>query len=77
MKKVLFAALIFLLASCHVCKESPPVIVWKSYSTYMNNKLPDCICRYGYTVNRGFSVQEFDDSCWKYNVRDTIKSSIK
>ena len=49
------------------------VVVDKSYRTFMGNKMPNCICRYYYKEYENIKAQEFEDSCYKYNIGDTIK----
>ena len=59
-----------MLIACVVgCNRNPDYhIYWKSYNTYMGDNLPPCICRFGYGLQ-----YEFQDSCNKYNIGDTIK----
>lgn len=65
MKKIITACILLLIIGCG---ERHNVITWKSYYDMKGNRLPDCICRFGY--NQG---NEFQDSCRLYHVLDTIK----
>lgn len=53
--------------------EIKPIIVFKSYRTFSGKKMPECICRYGYMTKSVGSMIEFEDSCNKYEIRDTIR----
>jgi len=53
------------------------VIISKSYLTGSDKPMPDGICRYVYRSNQWTNDIEFQDSCWKYNIGDTIIGRAK
>lgn len=69
-------AAILLLAAvvsgCNRGKKTGKIIIAKSYLTFTNNPLPSGICRFFYKEYEFNEAQEFQDSCYKYNVGDTI-----
>jgi hypothetical protein len=66
MKKIIFIVILFIS-----CKHKPThAIIWKSHLTFGGNKMPNGLCRYLY--DDGFKGVEFNDSCNKYNIGDTI-----
>lgn len=69
MKKLLSILLIATLLSCQ--NNTKPVIREKSYTSAVN-KLPNCICMYGYSGGGSLEWTTFQDSCNKYNVFDTL-----
>ena len=70
MKRVTFIAIVLLIAGCH--KPHYPVIIGKYY-VIPSTQLPKGICMYKYTTGPYTYSQEFQDSCSKYNLGDTIK----
>ncbi len=65
--------LVAALFSCEHPRSTPLVIRSKSYIGYYGERLPNCICAYKYSGD-SFDWMEFQDSCSKYNVLDTLKS---
>ena len=55
------------------------VIVSKSYLTGQDKPMPEGICRYQYQSGWGLDKQfvEFQDSCFKYCVGDTLNWRAK
>ena len=69
------AAILLLAAvvsSCNIGKKQPMIIISKSYLTFTNNPMPNGICRFYYKDYEFGEAQEFNDSCYKYSVGDTI-----
>jgi hypothetical protein len=66
---------LLLIASVFIigCGEKPKIkngtIISKSYFTQMSNDMPKGICRYAYWYGEAL---EFNDSCNKYFIGDTI-----
>jgi len=63
---------IVILSGCRGHRE-PMVIKGKSFIDYFSHPMPKGLCRYAYTEWSGIDeIQEFTDSCSKYNIGDTI-----
>lgn len=80
-KKILLASNAVLIAvifcACQNKIKHKPVIIRKSYFTEMGNPLMKGICRYGYTETNDMEEITFTDSCYKYNIGDTIIGAKK
>lgn len=71
--KVKSIVFVFIFLSACSGHEIKPVIVWKSHHDFFSKPIiPDCICRFGYKSMSNGSATEFEDSCYKYNIGDTI-----
>lgn len=57
------------MGSCdNSSRQKPFVITHKTYNDWGGDKMPDCLCRFMFNY-----VHEFQDSCNRYNIGDTIK----
>ena len=65
------------LSSCDRGIKHEKIIVTKNYSTFMDNPMPNGICRFWYREYDTGEAQEFQDSCYKYNVGDTLVGRSK
>lgn len=77
LKQILGISFYALLAVCIFCgcngkKIEHPVIIWKSYTNFWDNPMPTGICRFAYKEYENGESIEFNDSCSKYNVGDTV-----
>jgi hypothetical protein len=81
MKKInTLTILLFASIIIYSCKgeKTERIITTKTYQTFMRNPMPNGICRFFYKEYTGISEhQEFCDSCYKYNVGDTIVGTKK
>lgn len=62
-----------LLGGCGRGKKIPKKITTKSYLTFFNQPMPTGICRFFYKEYENDDTQEFQDSCHKYSVGDTLR----
>ncbi len=58
-------------------KKCEKIIISKSYKTFFSNPMQNEICRFFYQKYENGDWIEFNDSCYKYNVGDTIMGSKK
>jgi len=74
MRNILKFIILFACFSCAEPIDHPPVVMYKSHLTEMNNPLPACLCRYYYKQSNAImaAIYSFNDSCGKYNIGDTI-----
>jgi len=70
-KLTIFIIASFVFIGCHPPSE-PNIIISKIFDrTYLGNVPPPCICEYFYYSDR-YTWQNFQDSCNRYSVGDTI-----
>lgn len=69
-----YLTLLFILffVGCDSTNE-PLIITSKYYTLNDGTPLPNNICHYFYKKGSYGSRIAFQDSCWKYNIGDTIK----
>lgn len=73
MKKLITLIIIAFAIGCKQGQKTKPVIVSKSYRTYNGSPMQSCICRFFYKeYSNQIEYSQFEDSCQKYNVGDTI-----
>ena len=76
MTKILLSLLISLVIGCDAIHDGPAIIVNK-YPASMTYGNDSCICHFYYIGLGMAGMQDFYDSCNKYNIGDTIKSQSK
>jgi len=77
-KLTLFTILLtVVLLSCNKGKRTPRIVIAKSCLNFASNPMPNGICRFFYTTYEFGEAQEFNDSCFKYNIGDTIIGKSK
>lgn len=65
--------MVVIFCACNKGKKHIPVITGKIYFTYSGNPMPKGLCRYWYNEYDDYRMEtEFNDSCYKYNIGDTI-----
>ena len=73
MKKLITLIIIASIVGSDQGQKIKPVIVSKSYRTYNGSPMQSCICRFFYKeYSNQIESRQFEDSCQKYNVGDTI-----
>lgn len=76
-KKILLLSnavlMVVVFCACDKGEKHPPVITNKNYFTYGGSLMPKGLCRYWYNEYDDYRYEtEFQDSCNKYNIGDTI-----
>lgn len=65
------------LCGCSKGEHHAPIIVAKSYQTFLGGDMPKGICRYYVKEWENVDALEFQDSCGMYNVGDTLLGGKK
>lgn len=66
-----FLILILFFASCREYRPKM-IVINKYYTDYYDRPMPNGICRYYFYPCPNCDAAQFQDSCHKYNVGDTI-----
>lgn len=73
MRKLITLIIITSIVGCDNGHKIKPVVVSKSYRTYAGSQMQSGICRFFYKeYSDQIGYSQFEDSCHKYNVGDTI-----